>query len=96
LYETPRASWLTIVALLLGTEWLHAQEEESPSASEPPVSIVGPAATNHLAYTQQPTNTTGGRIISPAVTVQLKDKVGKDIALAGVSITISKYSGTEP
>jgi hypothetical protein len=37
---------------------------------------VNPAAANHLAFSQQPTNTNAGSIITPAVTVQVFDAYG--------------------
>jgi S-adenosylmethionine hydrolase len=38
--------------------------------------VVSPAAAGKLAFIQQPTNTTAGHVISPAITVAVEDKFG--------------------
>jgi len=49
---------------------------------------------SQLAFVQQPTNTIAGQIISPAVTVQIRDSLGNDVARAGVSILIELSPGS--
>jgi adhesin/invasin len=46
------------------------------------------ATANRLAFVQQPTDTTAGAVISPAVTVQLQDSQGNAVHTAGIAITI--------
>ena len=47
-----------------------------------------------LAFAQQPTNAEAGGVISPAVTVQLKDAGDQNVAVPGVSITLLLTSGS--
>ena len=47
-----------------------------------------------LAFVQQPKDALAGAVITPAVTVQLQDAVGLNVAQAGVSITLSLVSGS--
>ncbi len=47
-----------------------------------------------LAFVREPTSTTAGERISPAVTVELQDGGGHPVAQAGVTITMSLTSGT--
>ena len=47
-------------------------------------------AASRLTFVQQPTTTTAGAIMTPAVTVQLTDSVGSPIAQAGVTVTVSE------
>ena len=56
--------------------------------------IISPAAASQLAFSRQPTNTTAGQSISPAVTLQLKDSFGNNVPDAGVSIDLILSSGT--
>ena len=56
--------------------------------------LVNPAAAARLAYVQQPTNTVGGAVIIPAVTVALQDAFGNRVTTTGTSVTIALFSGT--
>ncbi|MBW7914520.1 MAG: alkaline phosphatase, partial [Taibaiella sp.] len=56
------------------------------------IAIAGTAT--KVAFVQQPTNTTAGAAISPAVTVQLQDDSGNNVYTSDVSVTISLSSGT--
>jgi adhesin/invasin len=47
---------------------------------------------NKLAFVQQPTDTAAGRPITPAVTVQLQDSFGNNVAVAGVSVSLQANS----
>ncbi|MBZ0098966.1 MAG: alkaline phosphatase, partial [Taibaiella sp.] len=47
-----------------------------------------------VVFVQQPTNTTAGAAISPAVTVQLQDGSGNNVSTSGVSVTMTLSSGT--
>jgi adhesin/invasin len=47
-----------------------------------------PGTANKLLFVQQPTDTTAGQPITPAVTVQLQDNFGNAVATAGVSVSI--------
>ncbi|MBI5021905.1 MAG: T9SS type A sorting domain-containing protein [Ignavibacteriales bacterium] len=49
---------------------------------------------HHLSFTRQPSATVAGSIISPAVTVQLKDNLGNDVSIENVAITLSLSNGT--
>lgn len=55
-----------------------------------------PGTANKLAFVQQPTDTTAGQPISPAVTVQLQDNFGNHVATAGVSVSIQADSFLGP
>ena len=81
------------VLLLPSAESLHAQGRTPSHTADSSHTVVSPAA-NSLAFSQQPTSTAAGASISPAITVQLKDKSGKNISQAGVSITLTLSSGT--
>ncbi len=52
------------------------------------------AAPSHLVFLQQPTSTSLGSVISPAVTVQLEDPFGNPVTQAGISVTLKLASGT--
>ncbi len=90
-----RASIATFALLLISTGLLRAQQDVVPRPPDSPDAVLNPTA-NGLAFIQQPTNTVANARISPAVTVQLKDKSGKDIQQAGVSITLTLSTGTGP
>src|SRR5207249_1729021 len=47
-----------------------------------------------LAFVQQPTQTTAGASITPAVTVQLQDSFGNNASSSGVSVTMALPSGS--
>jgi hypothetical protein len=47
-----------------------------------------------LAFVQQPTNAIAGTNITPAITVQLQDALGNNIAQANLPVTIDLLSGT--
>lgn len=83
---------MIIVLLLPSTGSLHAQGQ-NPSHTSETINTAVSLATDNLAFSQQPTNTAAGASISPAITVQLKDKSGKNISRIGVSITLTLSSG---
>ncbi len=91
-----------VVLLLLNAGMLHAQGLTPSPVSDPapivitnaPIVIANPLAATKVAFVQQPTSSTAGAQISPAVTVQLKDKSGKNVAQAGVSVILTLSSGT--
>jgi hypothetical protein len=56
--------------------------------------VVSPAAATRVVFAQQPTSAAGGATISPAVSVQLRDRSGHNVLQAGVSITLTLSSGT--
>ncbi len=47
-----------------------------------------------LAFVQQPTDDTAGTIITPPLTVQLKDAAGNDVASSGVLLSIALTTGS--
>jgi len=53
-----------------------------------------PPAPGRLAFLQQPTDTVAGRVIDPAVTVQLQADDKSPVALPGVTVTLALDSGT--
>ncbi len=55
---------------------------------------ISPGAANQLVFVQQPGNGVAGAYINPPVTVRLKDQFTNNVLTAGVSITMSKASGT--
>jgi len=58
------------------------------------VFTVSSGAPARLAFVQQPGNGYAGVIISPAVTIQLRDTLGNDVALAGDTISIALSGGS--
>src|SRR5438094_5054593 len=54
---------------------------------------ISPASASQVAFVQQPSNATAGVAIAPAVTVQLRDSFGNDVAAAGVTVAISLTTG---
>ena len=48
--------------------------------------VVGPA--NELAFIQQPTNTAGGAMITPPVTVQVEDSFGNAVQTVNIPVTL--------
>ena len=54
---------------------------------------ISPAAASQVAFVQQPSNATAGVAIAPAMTVQLRDSFGNDVAAAGVTVAISLTTG---
>jgi len=69
---------------------------QTESTVGPDDAISAIEAASRVVFDQDPTDTEAGTKISPAVTVQLKDRKGKDVAQPGVliSMTISSGSGT--
>ncbi|MGD1277705.1 MAG: DUF4347 domain-containing protein, partial [Tepidisphaeraceae bacterium] len=55
---------------------------------------VTPASASQLVYAQQPTNTTAGSTISPAVTVDVEDQYGNLVTTDTSSVTLSVHSGS--
>ncbi len=55
---------------------------------------IGAAGAADLAFVQQPTNTTAGATIAPAVSVQLRDQFGNNVSTSGISVTMSLSTGT--
>ena len=53
-----------------------------------------PPAPGRLAFLQQPTDAVAGRLINPAVTVQLEADDNSPVAKAGVTVTLALLSGT--
>ncbi len=47
-----------------------------------------PGSANKLAFVQQPVNTVAGAIITPAVTVQVRDSAGNAVHTAGIMVTL--------
>jgi hypothetical protein len=89
-----RLSYTVSMLFLLSTGWLQAQSVAEVRSSDTPGTLLTPAATNYLAFVQQPTAATGGDTISPAITVQLKDKSGTNLPQSGVSVVITLSTGT--
>lgn len=52
------------------------------------------AAATKLGFIQQPSNTTAGNTISPAVTVAVQDASGATVTTDNSNVTIALYSGT--
>jgi adhesin/invasin len=53
-----------------------------------------PLGSGVLAFVQQPRNTAAGQVITQPVTVQVQDGSGHGVAVAGVPIVVSLFSGT--
>ena len=56
--------------------------------------LVKPAAAARLTFLQHPTNTTAGTVITPPVTVRLRDAFGNDVQTSGTPVTIALTSGS--
>jgi hypothetical protein len=54
---------------------------------------VAPAAAAALAFVQQPTDTTTGNAIAPAVTVSVKDQFGNLVTTPGLMVTLTLSTG---
>jgi hypothetical protein len=78
-----RHIWVAVAAFLLSPPSISAQGVD-----------LSVAAATRVVFVQQPTSSTGGAIITPAVTVQLTDKSGSNVAQSGVSIAVGLSSGT--
>src|SRR5207237_8651738 len=87
------ATFADLTINLTGSKKLTASSSGLGSAQTSAFTI-SPAAASQLAFSQQPTNTTAGVAIAPAVTVQLKDPFGNDVPDTGVSIDILLSTGT--
>jgi hypothetical protein len=57
--------------------------------------VITYGAQDHLAFIQQPTNTTAGSLITPAITVQLKDQFDNNINTPNVLISLEIISGSD-
>ena len=55
---------------------------------------VSPAAAAMTAFVQEPSNTTADSVISPPVTVQVRDRYDNNVPAAGVTVTMSLSPGT--
>jgi hypothetical protein len=51
-------------------------------------------APGKVVFVQQPSNSVAGVVISPAITVQLQDALGNNVAQSGVSIVMDLSTGT--
>ncbi|MGB2960557.1 MAG: hypothetical protein WBD30_16880, partial [Bacteroidota bacterium] len=80
-----RGSFLIISSMLVCASVVSAQGSDN--------GVAVPLEADGLDFVQEPEDTKGGAIISPAVTVQLKDR-DNDVRESGVPITITIYSGT--
>ena len=54
---------------------------------------VAPAAANHLAFGQQPTSSTAGQAISPAITVRLFDAYNNLATTTNANVTLAVATG---
>ena len=70
------------------------RQDSSASTAAGPASPAMIAALGKLAFVQQPTATAAGALVSPPVTIQLKDSKGANVAQSGVSILMTLSSGT--
>ena len=77
---------------LEGSKNLTATSDGLTSAVSNAFTISAGAATR-VVFVQQPSNTTSGAAISPAVTVQLQDALGNNVSTSGVSVAMSLSSG---
>jgi hypothetical protein len=78
---------------LAGPEQLTASSGSLTSATSDTFTIA-PQEAHALAFVQQPTSTGAASLIAPPVTVQLRDSLGNDVPLAGVSVALQLASGT--
>lgn len=79
--------------VLFCTGLLHAQSSAQTRSSDAAQTVLEPTA-NRLAFVQQPTNAQAAQAITPAITVQVRDNGGKDVAQAGLAVTLTLSSGT--
>lgn len=56
--------------------------------------VVSPASASLLTFLHPPSDTGAGDVISPAVTLQVKDAYGNTVSTSGVPVTIILNSGT--
>jgi hypothetical protein len=87
-----------VTLVTAGSQTITATDTVSAVITGSATVIVSPAAANHLAFGQQPTNTTAGAAISPAVTVRLLDQFNNlTTSTATVSVNSvgpSEFGGT--
>lgn len=79
---------------LEGSKQLTASSSGLTSAVSNSFSIIQTVTPTKVVFVQQPTTTTAGQAISPAITVQLKDAVDANAPVSGVSITLTLTTGT--
>src|SRR5207253_1773353 len=77
---------------LIGPKVLTATSNAKTAASDS--FNITAAAANKVVFVQQPTTTSAGQAISPAVTGQLQDSVNNNVSSAGVSIGMALTTGT--
>jgi len=80
---------------LVGTKSLQATSSGLTSATSNNF-VISAAPASQVVFVQQPTDTTAGNNISPAVTVQVQDQFGNNVSQSGTSVTVSLNSGTGP
>ncbi|MBP1653894.1 MAG: Ig domain protein, group 1 domain protein, partial [Bacteroidetes bacterium] len=78
---------------LAGSKRLTASSGSLTAATSDDFTITAKEA-KALAFVQQPTSAEAATAIAPPVTVQLRDSLGNDVPLGGVSITIQLANGT--
>ena len=77
----------------IGSAMIHAVSSGKDSMPSGTITVTS-ASVNHLVFVQQPTSTSAGYLISPAISVQLKDTFNNDVAASGVVVTIALSSGS--
>jgi subtilase family serine protease len=94
---TPTNGVATFGNLILdkaGTYTLLATDSSLTSATSTSFTV-SPSAADQLAFSQQPTNTTAGNIISPSVTVDVEDQFGNLVTTNSSNITLALATGSE-
>jgi ELWxxDGT repeat protein len=78
-----------------GTQSLTATDTTSGSVtgSQTGISVL-PTTASRLVFAQQPSTTTAGQAISPAVTVDVKDQYGNQVTADSSTVTLTLSSGT--
>jgi adhesin/invasin len=87
------ATFSSLVINTSGTYTLAATDGSLTSATSSSFTISA-AAARKLAFGQQPTNTTAGVTISPAVTVNVEDAFGNVVTGNNSTVTVTLSSGT--
>jgi hypothetical protein len=76
-----------------GSKTLTATNGTLTSAVSSPFTI-NPAAAGALSFSSQPSNANAGSVITPAITVQLRDQFGNNATTPVTPVTLSLISGT--
>ncbi len=83
----------TFTGHLAGSAEIRATSPSLTSVHSGTITVT-PGTARRLAFTQQPSNGFAGAVITPAVTVQVRDTAGNAVSVQDVSVSMTLTSGT--